>query len=719
MNKTLFFIFILVFLTIFGVTEITLLVQAQTSKKIVVLDPGHCSNDKYKENKVPENTLNMMQAIALADLLDKNGYDARIYNPNGNGSCSEDDYYQNLQSRVDYANSLSASLYISIHADSGEQNDKFNPIYSQNGPYSEESLRFANEIGRAVVQALTAQSKNVSFEVTESRSTGVAQGNGLEYYVLGPKGSKTAKMYGGKVEEIINERSMPGIIMENYMKTTNDYKTIYPYIGTIAKGYCNGIAKFLDGKDCQGEATSTNITSLQSLGIAACKFYRPDQTPGSGNCPPETEGTDRCAPGLSFKSPLLVSYIEEASKITGVPAPILAGVVRIESTVPQKYSLTGKSYSISDYTDEDIKAMEEFSKTADGNNIDSTIGSTNKALCPHSTTGALGITQIQPYGTTGNNSPDGKNASVEKAAEYLAKATGIQKTNTTLSYQEYCNPRYSIILSGGFILGKLGKDEDPWKQPPTQDAYKEKVLRIARLYYGEDDQLEVYRQGLWQGVDECKAGSPATNFSGSSQSNKVCVKVGNPTEPAPIGCSFSSSALTPTGAPSVEAEKLAETINKEFRVSMQGPWSEQGLKWVYEAFYKWKQTNPKFIDLVRGQPVIWIPDPAGSNAYENIAKASDRFSDGEKFLGTLVHEMSHVIYHLKDPKENLKLEQAKIFSNQGAVTSYGKTGPADTENYPEMISYCLTKRPVGALTSVSLWENSYKPLVEQIVGPCL
>lgn len=474
-------------------------------------------------------------------------------------------------------------------------------------------------------------------------------------------------------------------------------------------------------------AVSSASSGTTIVTLASCKFYRPDQTPGSGNCPPETEGTDRCAPGLSFKSPLLVSYIEEASKITGVPATILAGVVRIESTVPQKYSLTGKSYSISDYTDEDIKAMEEFSKTADGNNIDSTIGSTNKALCPHSTTGALGITQIQPYGTTGNNSPDGKNASVEKAAEYLAKATGIQKTNTTLSYQEYCNPRYSIILSGGFILGKLGKDEDPWKQPPTQDAYKEKVLRIARLYYGEDDQLEVYRQGLWQGVNECKAGTIATttgSLSGSVKSNRLCVKVGNPTDPKPATCSTTPGTsvggglITPpvTGpAPTVEAGKLVDAIKEQFGVTMQGAWDEKHLRWTYEKFYELSQTT-KFIDYIRGQPVELINGvPNQESGHVQMSQTGYYADDKDYYLGTLIHEFGHVIYHKPLPA-NLAGEVNNVYEKVKCLSTYSRCQYDRSENYPEVIAYCLNPKAVGAINQ-ERWP-SYRDLAVRILGFC-
>lgn len=291
-------------------------------------------------------------------------------------------------------------------------------------------------------------------------------------------------------------------------------------------------------------AASSASSGTTQVTLASCKFYRNDQVPGSADCPPSDPalGGFRCEQALDFKSPLLLSYIEQAARITGVPAPVLAGLVRIESTVPLQYSATNKSYTISDYTDADIRAMVEFSKTANASNIDTTIGSTNKALCPRSTTGALGITQIQPLNTTGNSEP-----SVNKGAGFLAKLTGVQKDNNTLSYAEYCNPEYSVILAGGFLLGKLGKDS--WTTPSDPKAYEELVTTAAGLYYGNDGQTGSYKNSLWRSVEACKATGTTTSgsLSGSVKSNRLCVKVGNPTDPKPATCSTTPGTSTGIG----------------------------------------------------------------------------------------------------------------------------------------------------------------------------
>src|SRR5262249_31142459 len=118
-----------------------------------------------------------------------------------------------------------------------------------------------------------AKGKNVSAIIQESRSVGTDQASGdsegLDYYVLGPKGGKTSGAYNGKVPAIINQRNMPGVIMENYMRAAADYKATYPYVDAIALGYCNGIAKFLDSKSCvqSGISSSGGVNTTVSCPI--------------------------------------------------------------------------------------------------------------------------------------------------------------------------------------------------------------------------------------------------------------------------------------------------------------------------------------------------------------------------------------------------------------------------------------------------------------------
>src|SRR5258708_11265550 len=85
--------------------------------------------------------------------------------------------------------------------------------------------------------------------------------------------------------------------------------------------------------------------------ISSCLFTRGDLTPSQGQ----------------YKSSLLLSYFEQASQASGVPASVLAGIARIESP------------GAVNYTDQSLSSF----------------------VCPVSPTGALGLMQIEPAGATG------------------------------------------------------------------------------------------------------------------------------------------------------------------------------------------------------------------------------------------------------------------------------------------------------------------------------
>lgn len=250
---------------------------------IVALDPGHCSNDPYKENKVDENRLNLIQAKALGSLLQANGFDVRIYEKTPGGGCPSSGqpgygYYKNLQDRVDFANQAGANAFISIHADYGEQTDSFNPIYSPQGPFPSESKSLADDIGAEIVKTLAAKNKTISTNTTSSLETG--PNPGLDYYVLGRTGSGVsgAIKTEGDLESIQNQRNMAGVIVENYMKTKNDYSDIFPYVQPIALGYCNGIAKFFNQSACAdipGQSTGTPLSGTGASNMVCVKVGAP------------------------------------------------------------------------------------------------------------------------------------------------------------------------------------------------------------------------------------------------------------------------------------------------------------------------------------------------------------------------------------------------------------------------------------------------------------
>lgn len=266
-------------------------------------------------------------------------------------------------------------------------------------------------------------------------------------------------------------------------------------------------------------ACNSSVVNLANTGqITTCKFYRNDQLPGSKDCPPVDQGF-RCDKGLEYKSPVLLSYINEVSQKAGIPPSVLAGLVRVESTVPSQYSATGKSYSISDYTDDDIKAMENFSSQVDYKNLDTTIGSSNKALCPRSITGALGITQIQPP-VDFVNKMEGAGLLSKADADVGRSAhkdglTATGKADDQQTLKDYCDPKSSLTMAANFILFLKG---GKWSPPSDEKSY---IDSLAKAYYGQDSQTSAYGASLYDSYSQCKTKPSSSTDTLAQQPNNL------------------------------------------------------------------------------------------------------------------------------------------------------------------------------------------------------
>lgn len=199
--------------------------------------------------------------------------------------------------------------------------------------------------------------------------------------------------------------------------------------------------------------------------IASCQFTRADQP-------------------ASYKSNLLVSYISEASSLTGIPPAVLAAFIRVES--PGSVNKT----------DADLPEMAKL----------------ENCLKPgtKSPTGALGIMQIQPPGTT---SLRGDPASCDDCIDAGAKLIG--KTVSTMTQQDYCDPRTSIIVGSGWILKKMSKIGYPntgtWDPSWTND--RRAIDALVNTYYGcllyggttECTGPYNYGKDVYDGAQACKA----------------------------------------------------------------------------------------------------------------------------------------------------------------------------------------------------------------------
>lgn len=168
--------------------------------------------------------------------------------------------------------------------------------------------------------------------------------------------------------------------------------------------------------------------------ISSCQFTRGDHNPKTA----------------SYKSPLLLGYFEEASALTKIPAVVLAAFTRVES--PGSVN----------FTDEDIRNYRCIREGPQRN---------------VSPTGALGIMQLQPQGTTGH---------AADAVANGARLIGIDYNSLTEA--DYCDVRKNIIMGAGFILKKMSYngfgDGTVWNQQWTTD--KPAITALVKGYYGCD-----------------------------------------------------------------------------------------------------------------------------------------------------------------------------------------------------------------------------------------
>lgn len=232
-----------------------------------------------------------------------------------------------------------------------------------------------------------------------------------------------------------------------------------------------------------GEAApvGTNPTS----DISSCKF---------------TRGGDSVKE-LTYKSPLLLNYIQEASNLTGIPPVVLAAFIRVETpgTVIKN--------------DDEIRSLSSV------------------ANCSRSGTGALGPMQLQPEGTTGN---------AKDAIANGAKLIGIKYED--LTEEDYCDVRKNIIMGAGFILKKMSYstpkypksygDGTKWDASWTND--NQAIEKLVAGYYGCH---------LYGGAADCTG--PYNYANDVSTSIQSC-------QPA------STPAIPPAGP--VPTEKLAQIV---------------------------------------------------------------------------------------------------------------------------------------------------------------
>lgn len=239
-----------------------------------------------------------------------------------------------------------------------------------------------------------------------------------------------------------------------------------------------GIFGVITASNPTGQPVSTAPITGAGGDISSCKFIRSDQKPQEAG----------------YNSPLLLSYFQEASAKSDIPATVLAAFTRVESP------------SISNMTDDQVKNY--------------------AAHCAISETGALGIMQIQPPGTT---SLQGDLASCDDCIDAGARLVG--KTVQTMTKDDYCDPRTSIIVGSGWILKKMDhlgyKNTGQWNPSWTNDEKAITVLvntYYGCLQYGGSKSCTGpfnYKDDVWDSLQNCQQSTATLPIASCPVSNGI------------------------------------------------------------------------------------------------------------------------------------------------------------------------------------------------------
>lgn len=406
----------------------------------------------------------------------------------------------------------------------------------------------------------------------------------------------------------------------------------------------------ISGSTQTGEAAplpgTTPITP--SADITSCKFTR------SGDSVKE----------LTYKSPLLLSYIQEASNLTGIPPAVFAAFIRVEtpSTVTKN--------------DEEIRNLS----------------------CAKSTTGALGVMQIQPKNTKGHDEGPVANG-----------ARLIGKNYDELTEADYCDVRKNILMGAGFILKKMTYKTsnypatygDGTKWDPTWTSDKVAIEKLVSSYYGclrygsSDDEniscsdpgrIYSYGDDVWTSIQNCKPASgnvPAPPSDGNYQ-----VSVG------------------------------------KMGINMANGFSADTYKWAFEILTSSFTQFPKFKERLGNSPIEVKPICNISNTSGRVISIRNKkqfcpnlppdapegpTSDPILFKQVFIHELAHIINGSSRPGiYGARIKEA-VAQDKGYLTKYAASSTSDPtkicaepqdanmedtwadEDFAETISYYINK----------------------------
>lgn len=390
----------------------------------------------------------------------------------------------------------------------------------------------------------------------------------------------------------------------------------------LALAFLGALFLFVFGAGLLGGITGTTPvgeTSPIGTDLISCKFTRGDKNPKEA----------------SFKSSTLLGYIQQASQLSTIPPVVLASFIRVESP--------------------------------DSSNMSDSQIVNYSASCAKSPTGALGIMQIQPPGTT---SARGDPASCDDCIDAGAKLVG--KTASTMTAQDYCDPRTNIIVGAGWILKKMSKlgygDGTKWNPEWTNN--RTAIEALVNTYYGD----VLY---------------PNVNSGPFNYADDVSASIQN--------CQLQTAPPPANG-------DFKQAIADKFGIDFQGQEFTAGhLQAAWEVLNQAQQVAPKFFGLLgRGITAATHTDTServGNTIYFST-RADSFFMRGspQQFKVLLIHELGHIIRgdpgSTKANNYDRQLQSA-VGKDGGYLTGYGENPcygtPNIDEDFAETVTYYVNK----------------------------
>jgi len=222
-----------------------------TSKKIVVIDPGHGGKDSgalgYK--KYQEKVTVLKIAKLLKNLLKKEGYTIYL--------TRDSDKFIKLSQRTHFANLKKADLFISIHANASPKSQKLTlkgiETFFLSPAKTSKAKRIAAKENKSAITNLNSMSKNTLLSFLNT--TKIVQSNKLAIDVQKGMLSKIRNKYkntkDGGVREapfwVLVGAQMPAVLVEiGYITNPTEGDRLFNpfYQKSLAEGIANGINNY-------------------------------------------------------------------------------------------------------------------------------------------------------------------------------------------------------------------------------------------------------------------------------------------------------------------------------------------------------------------------------------------------------------------------------------------------------------------------------------------